>query len=484
MRRTIDSKSFECCIIGAGPAGLGAALELTENGVTDILIIDRNDIVGGLSRTKVYDGVRFDIGPHRFFTRSKEINKLWHNILGNDFISVDRLTRIYFKNNYFNYPIKAIDTLVKLGPIESLQAIISFAAAKVGTKVYPENFEEWITLKFGRKLYETFFKIYTEKVWGIPCNQIDVEWAAQRIKGLDFIQIIKNAIFKNTNKEIKTLVDQFDYPILGAGQMYEAMCDIVVSRGVKIKLGSKVLKFNSKDNQIESIVIINSDGYKEKIYAKQYFSSIPLTHFYKKLSPPETNSIQKAVDKLYYREHITVNLIVNGSNTLFPDQWIYIHSPNVQTARIANYNNFSKAMVGLKDKTALSIEYFVFQQDDLWNETDDTIKALAIDELNYLGLVKKEVVEQSWIVRETESYPVYYMGFQKPYNLVKSRLNQFLNLFPIGRGGLYKYNNQDHSTMSGILAARNYLKPHGPHFNLWNINMEAKYHENGERDNK
>lgn len=477
----MESRSFECCVLGAGPAGFGAALELCRHRVTDLLIIDRNKRVGGLARTELFGGARFDVGPHRFFTKSEEINRLWHDTLGTDFRPVDRLTRIYYKHKLFKYPLKAFDALIKLGPVESVQALGSFARAQLGKHADPSTFEEWITQKFGRKLYETFFKTYTEKIWGIPCSQVGAEWAAQRIKGLDVFEVLKNAVFTGLHKKPKTLVEQFDYPILGAGQMYEVMADQVVAQGAQIKLGTRVVAIHQQQNRVRSIEVLADNGEREEIFAEHFFSSIPLTKFIGMMDPVESDVIRQAAESLYYREHITVDLLVSGTDW-FPDQWIYIHWPDVQMARLANYNNFSKAMVASPRMTALSVEYFVFQHDPLWHRSDPEIVAQAIDELEYVGLVKRNAVEQSWVVRETESYPTYYLGYAGPYETLKARLGQFTNLSPIGRGGMYKYNNQDHSIMSGLLAARNYLQlPGGPN-NLWNINVDAEYQESSERE--
>ena len=478
-----DSKSFECCILGAGPAGFGAAVELVKHGIRDILVLDRNANVGGLARTEEMGGARFDVGPHRFFTKNNEINHLWHETLGADFRPVDRLTRIYYKNKFFNYPIKAVDALVKMGPLESTHAMISFLSAKMKPQSEAETFEDWITQKFGRKLYETFFKTYTEKVWGIPCNQIGAEWAAQRIKGLDIIKVIKNSILGGRGNKIKTLVDQFDYPVMGAGQMYETMADNVTKQGVEVMLKTRLVRINCQEEKITSVDVVGPDGKESRIVARHYFSSIPITHFFKMLLPQAAENLRRASEALYYREHITVDLLVDAVD-LFPDQWIYVHSPDVRMARVANYNNFSKAMVHHGKKTALSIEYFVFQTEDLWKKSDADLRGLAIDEMCRMGLLSKEKVEQAWVVRETESYPTYYIGFQEPYDVLKKAIDAFSNLSPIGRGGMYKYNNQDHSTLSGILAARNYLKLPGTPYSLWDINIDAEYHESAQRSNE
>lgn len=468
------NKSYECCILGAGPAGLGAAVELIDNGVTDLFIIDRNSFVGGLARTESFGGLRFDLGPHRFFTKNHEINKLWHETLGDDFIPVERITRILYNKKLFNYPISAFDVLSKLGLIESSVAVFSYFKAMTGKKKDIITFEDWISNKFGTKLYETFFKTYTEKIWGIPCNQIGKEFAEQRIKGLDIIQVLKNAI--TGTSRVKTLVDQFDYPILGAGQMYEAWAEKVISNGGTILLNSQVVSINEANGIIDNVEVVDAEGNVLTISAKQFFTSIPITHFFDMLRPRVSEEINKPASSLYYREHITVNLSVNKSG-LFPDQWIYIHDPDVKMARIANYNNFSKAMVSDNNKTAISVEYFVFQDDEIWKMDKAKLVDLAIEESSLVGLVDKHAVEQGWVVKETESYPTYYLGYKESYYKLIEKLNQFQNIFPIGRGGMYKYNNQDHSTYSGMLAARNYLNLHGSPFNLWNINIDAEYHE-------
>ena len=453
------------------------AIELVKNGIKDIIIIDKNSKVGGLARTEKFEGVRFDVGPHRFFTKNKEINQLWHSTLGDDFIPVSRLTRILYKKQLFNYPVSAFDALSKLGVLESTSAIISYLNAKVMPSAQIDTFEDWISNKFGKKLFDTFFRTYTEKVWGIPCDKIGKQFAEQRIKGLDIIQVLKNAIIGVNNT--KTLVDQFNYPILGAGQMYEAWADLVTSKGATILLDTEVVSINVNDYNISEIKTNDKEGNETKIMAKQYFTSLPITHFFDLIKPAVNRQISTANSKLYYREHITVNLIINKSG-LFLDQWIYIHEPNVKMARVANYNNFSKLMSSKKNTTAISVEYFAFQNDQLWRLDNQSIIDLAIDEMNSVGLIEKHSVEKGFVIRETESYPTYYLGYKEHYNILKEDLSKFNNLYPIGRGGMYKYNNQDHSTYSGILAARNYLNAEGSPFDLWGINIDAEYQEDKE----
>jgi len=476
----MTDRSYECCILGAGPAGLAAAVELVNHGITSILVVDRNAVVGGLARTEVFGNARFDVGPHRFFTKNVEINRLWHDTLGSDFRPVDRLTRIYHKQKFFHYPIKPFDVVSKLGLVESTHALLSFAAARFTRKREALTFEDWITDRFGRKLYDTFFKTYTEKVWGIPGHQIGAEWAAQRIKGLDIVKVLKDSLLGGSGGTVKTLVDRFDYPVLGAGQMYEVMAEKTAAAGVEFLLGASVVSINRSGDRIASVDVRSGAGAPVRIQANHFFSSIPMTHFVRMLDPPESEKALKAAEALYYREHVTVDLLVSGRSP-FPDQWIYVHSPDVQMARIANYNNFSAAMTGAPDRTALSIEYFTFQHEELWKRPDRELVELAGEELARLKLLSPGQIEGAWVVRESESYPTYYMGFQEPYEILKRRINELQHLSAIGRGGMYKYNNQDHSAYSGLLAARNYLKLPGSPYNLWNINIDAEYLESAER---
>ena len=471
-------KHYKICILGAGPAGLACGLELTDKGQTNICILDKHLIPGGLSRTQQRDKYKFDVGPHRFFTCSIEVNQLWHSTLGADFVPINRLTRIYYRDKFFNYPIKVGDVLLKMPPHEILHSMLSFSTSKFRNNRSADTFEEWVTNMFGEKLYKTFFKTYTEKVWGIPCNEIGAEWASQRIKGLDFGQLIKNSMgFAKATP--KTLVDQFDYPINGAGQMYNAWLEKLDQKNVSVFLGSRITHIEVTDYEIDYIVCKTNAGEDVKITAKQFVGSLPLTHFYKLQGNIDNKIIKNSINALYYRDHITIDLLLDGED-FFPDQWVYIHSPRVKMARIANYNNFSKSMANYENKTCISVEYFAFQTDDLWSMSDTDLKSLAIDEMEMLKLISREKVLDSWVVRETEAYPTYYLGFKQHYNTVIEETDRFKNYIAIGRGGMYKYNNQDHSILSGIMAARKIINPKNQ-ISLWDINIDDDYHEKATR---
>ena len=474
----MSDKEYQFCILGAGPAGLGTAWELAKRGERDVIVIDRNKQVGGLARTEDFDGNLFDVGPHRFFTKNREVNALWHGLLGNDFAPVSRLTRVQYGGKLYRYPISAGDALAKLGPIEATHSMISYMTAKLTRNAdKAETFEEWISARFGDKLYRTFFKTYTEKVWGIPCTEIGADWAAQRIKGLDLVAVLKNSLGIGRGK-VKTLVDQFDYPTKGAGMMYERMAEFAAGEGHEFLLGAEVIRIEREGERLKAAVVKTSDGEERRVSADQFVSTIPITHFVNALSPAVDDDVRAASDALYYRDHITVNLVVEGDD-LFPDQWIYVHSPDVRMARLANYNNFSKAMRARPGTTLVSIEYFVFQDDDIWSMSDDELRAFGTDEIERMKLIPKGAAQQGWVVRETESYPTYYMGFQEPFDKVRGAVDALSNCTPAGRGGMYKYNNMDHSLYTGLLAARNLLAS-DEQYNLWQVNIDAEYLEAAE----
>lgn len=457
-------------VIGAGPAGLGAAYELSKSGIKS-LVFDRNESVGGLARTFNYDGFYFDIGPHRFWTKNKEINNLWREILGSDFKKVKRLTRIYYNKFFFNYPIRPFNVLRGLGVFQVFLIGFSYLIGKIRfSGKDPINFEEWMIKNFGRRLYNIFFKTYTEKVWGIPCYQLGPEWANQRIKNLNLWQAAKNVFTKD--KSVKSLVEEFDYPTKGAGMLYKKIEEIIEARGTKVFLKTDIKKVFHENYKIIAVEILNGNKI-EKVSLDYLFSSMPITSLIKMMDPQLPVGVLKAADKLFYRDHITVNLIINRSN-IFPDQWIYIHDPNLKMARIANYTNFSSEII-LSGKTPISVEYFVFAQDDLWQASDGDLMRLATDELKQLEFIQNNNdILGGFVVREKDSYPTYYTGHQKQFEILKKYLLQFSNLQLIGRAGMYKYNNQDHALLTGILAARNFM---GEKNDIWAVNAEDEYLE-------
>ncbi|MDD4362932.1 MAG: NAD(P)-binding protein [Atribacterota bacterium] len=468
----------EVVIIGAGPAGLGAALELQKNNIKDILVIDRNSIPGGLSRTINYKGNHFDIGPHRFYTKNRDVNEVWHQTLKSNFKAVNRLTRIYYKNKFFNYPLKPFNALINLGISDSAQVILDYFITRVqNNKKEVHSFEDWVSRQFGNKLYQIFFKTYSEKIWGIDCKDISADWAAQRIKGLNLYRAVIDSLnLSKNNKNSKTLIDEFDYPVFGAGMMYEKMAEKIIQNNGDIIYNSRVKQINIKNDKIESI-LVNTNEKDYLVSAKMFFSSMPLTKIIQAITPKAKESIINASKELFFRDHITVNLLID-SGRLFPDHWIYVHSPEVKMARLANYNNFSSKMTENKNETAMSVEYFVFKNDDIWTMDDKDIFKLAVEELHYLNLVDKKLVIDGFTIRETDTYPVYFIGYEKYFNIIKEYISQLSNLQCIGRGGMYKYNNQDHSLYTGILAAKNYC---GSNYNIWNVNVDAEYHEDAKR---
>ncbi|MBP7632952.1 FAD-dependent oxidoreductase [Candidatus Ozemobacteraceae bacterium] len=472
-------RSTEIAILGAGPAGLAAALELARHGRDDLLLLDRHPIPGGLSRTEVFEGNRFDVGPHRFFTASREINALWHELLGDEFLPVQRLTRIFYKKKLFRYPLEAVDALRNLGLRESVTSMLSYAASQFRrTKGEARTFEEWVSGRFGTKLYETFFKTYTEKVWGIPCREIGAEWASQRIKGIDLKTVVTNALFKH-RVQAKTLVDEFDYPSLGAGMMYERMWERASGARRELLLKTDVTKIRRDGMRVTEIEARAADGTTMVVRPGHVFSGIPLTLMLGMLEPAVPEDVRRAIDALYYRDHITVNIVAEGTD-LFPDQWIYVHAPEVRMARMANFNNFSSRMAARPGTSVISIEYFAFRGDDLWNRPDDELKALAARELALMNLLPPERILGSFVTRETESYPTYFLGFQEAYEKVKAFASGLENLSCVGRAGLYKYNNMDHSIATGLAAARKFIGV-TPEADVWSLNTDEEYQENASR---
>jgi protoporphyrinogen oxidase len=465
-------------IVGAGPAGLTAAFNAATAGWQVTVLEKDPEYVGGISRTVCHDGYRFDIGGHRFFSKSAEVTQWWKDRLPDDFIQVRRLSRIYYRGKFFDYPLKPWNALSNLGLFTSIGCVLSYAWARLFPRKPETSLEDWVTNRFGKRLFRIFFKTYTEKVWGISTSELSADWAAQRIKGLSLSKAVINA-FKGKPKAdqavIKTLIDTFSYPRLGPGQMWERTAGDIRKLGGKIEMGAKAVRIRHQDGMVTSIDVAGPGGEIRPIEAAQFILSMPLRESVLAFDPPLSPAALDAAKKLRYRDFLTVSLIVEGDNP-FPDNWIYIHEPNVKLGRIQNFKNWSEAMIGRPGTTCLGLEYFCFEGDGLWTMADAALIELGKKELGQLGLIGSGRVVGGSVVRVEKAYPVYDPGYQENVARIRDELAQFGNLHVVGRNGMHKYNNQDHSMMTAMLAVRNL---EGERFNLWNVNTDAEYHEEG-----
>jgi protoporphyrinogen oxidase len=464
-------------IIGAGPAGLTAAYMLSKAGVQSI-VLEKDPTVGGIARTINYKNYYFDIGGHRFFTKVKSVENIWKEVLGEDLLRRHRLSRIYFNKKFFYYPLRPWNALLGLGIWNSILISFSYLTSQLFPSRKEETFEQWVSNRFGKHLYKIFFKTYTEKVWGIPCNEISAEWAGQRVKGLSLMTALKHAILKkqpgqkDKKRVIKTLIEEFDYPKLGPGMMWRAMVEIIQKNGSQVCLGKEVEGIRWSGNKVEALEV-RGDGQIELLSGKDFISSMPLREALQKFKPGVPKEVLDAANDLKYRDFLTVALIINKPK-VFPDTWIYIHDPEVKVGRIQNFKNWSPFMVPEPNKTCLGLEYFCFEGDRLWNMPDEKLIELAKRELSTLGLVNQNDVEEGTVVRMPKAYPIYDSTYQKAIDVVRHFLNEFDNLQLVGRNGMHKYNNQDHSMLTALLSAENIL---GANHDLWAINVEQEYHE-------
>ncbi|MBC8138591.1 MAG: NAD(P)/FAD-dependent oxidoreductase [Fibrella sp.] len=462
-------------IIGAGPAGLTAAYSLVKNGVAP-LVLEMSDKVGGISRTEVYKDYRFDIGGHRFFTKVAEVEALWREVLGEEFLRVPRLSRIYYGRKYYDYPLRIATTVRNLGPVESTLILASYAKAQMRRKMKPhakeETFEQWVTHRFGSRLYRTFFKTYTEKVWGIPCNQIRSDWAAQRIQGMSLVTAIRNAL-KMQGGDAKSLIKEFDYPRLGPGMMWEQFTAKVEEAGGEVRMQTETVRVLRERNRITGIVTRDTNGTEQTVPVTQLISSMAVTDLIARMEPAPPEPVRTAAAGLKHRDFLVVALILRGEK-LFPDNWIYIHSPEVKVGRIQNFANWSPAMVPEPDRTCLGMEYFCQKGDGLWQTSDAELIALATREVGELGVANPDDVVDGAVVRQPLAYPVYDGEYKENLAVVREWLGTLENFQTIGRNGLHRYNNQDHSMLSAMLAVRNLF---GEKHDLWEVNTERSYHE-------
>lgn len=460
----------EILIIGAGPAGLTAAWEAEKHGIKT-LIIEGDKEIGGISRTVERNGWRFDIGGHRFFTKVDEVYQIWDEILDEeDFLLRPRMSRIYYKNKFYDYPLKASNALLNLGIIEAVRCVLSYFYVRVFPPKNQDNFEDWVAARFGWRLYNIFFKTYTEKVWGVDARKIGSDWASQRIKNLSLMKAILNAFQINKSGEIiTTLIDKFKYPKYGPGMMWETAYKKLEEKNHKILLSSKVVEIN-KENDIYKVKIDSGEVFE----AKNILSSMPLAHLPKTIKPLPNNNVLESGQNLKFRDFLSVALVIDEKDA-FPDNWIYIHDPGVKVGRVQNYGSWSPYLVK-EGKTCLGLEYFVNIGDELWSMEDEKLIDLAIKELEKLSLIKTNSTHEGYVVRMPKAYPVYDLDYSKNIDTIEKWLSKdHKNIYPIGRNGMHRYNNQDHSMMTAVLSIRNIIL--GEKNNIWKVNVEEDYHE-------
>ncbi len=459
-------------IIGAGPAGLTAGWELVRRGVP-VEVVEKHSLVGGIARTERYKDYYFDIGGHRFFTRVPEVKKLWQEWMGSELLLRPRLSRIFYNGKYFNYPLRAVNALVGLGMWESIRIIFSYLRAQLRPYREEKTFEQWVSNRFGRRLYEVFFKTYTEKVWGIPCSEIRAEWAAQRIKGLTLPAAVRNALFPPRGEVIKTLIDEFHYPERGPGMMWERVAHLLEMRDSAVHLQSEAVKVLREGVRVTGVVVRHR-GTTMTLTGTDVFSTMPLSELIPIFEPAPPDAVLAAARGLRYRDFLTVVLILDEPN-LFSDNWIYVHSPDVRVGRIQNFKNWSPAMVPDKAKTSLGLEFFCDEGDSLWEMTDEALVVLGTRELRQIGIAPDAEVLDGMVVRQRKAYPIYDAHYGELLSVVKNWLVGLENFHTLGRNGLHKYNNQDHSMLTAILAVRNALL--GEEHDVWEVNTERSYHE-------
>ncbi len=457
-------------VVGAGPAGLSAARELALAD-TDVTVLEQENQIGGISKTFEHNGFRFDVGGHRFFTKLPQVDRVWTELMGSEFLVRERLSRIFYRGRLMDYPLSIGSTLRTLGVADSVLAMGSYLWARVrpGSE---DSFEGWVTNRFGRRLYEHFFKTYTEKVWGMPCAQISADWAVQRIKSLSLWRAVRDALLRRGAAEATSLLRQFRYPRLGPGMLYGRYRDQVVEAGGRVLLSHRAVRLRMSDGRVRSVIAETADG-EEEFEADEFLSSMPLSELALCADPPPPEQVVAAARRLRHRSFVTAGLIVDQPDP-FRDQWIYVHEPDVAIGRVQNYRNWSPHMVPDESKCSVGVEYFAWTDDPIWSEPDEAIIDLARRELDHLGLVDAGAVADGIVVRMANAYPVYDSGYRERVAVVRGWLEGIENLQTIGRGGQHRYNNMDHSVMTGMLAARNIL---GEQHDVWGVNVEEEYLE-------
>ena len=482
--------AVDVAIIGAGPAGLTAAYLLSKQGFS-VTVIEKDPVyVGGISRTVEHGGFRFDIGGHRFFSKSQEVVALWNEILPDDFIQRPRMSRIYYEGKFYSYPLRAFEALGNLGIIRSSLCMASFAKAKAFPNKNVKSFEDWTVNQFGRKLYSIFFKTYTEKVWGMPCNEMSADWAAQRIKGLSLGAAVIDGLKRslglnkkpNDGMETKTLLETFRYPRQGPGMMWNAARDKVVAMGNEVVMDTalKQLRFDDVTKRW-NMQTVTGNGAVANINAAHVISSAPMRELAGRIYPlPAT--LPSALN-LTYRDFLTVALMIK-SEDLFPDNWIYIHDDKVKVGRVQNFRSWSPEMVPDPELACVGLEYFCFEGDGLWSMSDGDLVKLAAKEMAILGLCDPKDVVGGAVVRQEKAYPVYDETYRDNVEAMRAELEiAYPTLHMVGRNGMHRYNNQDHAMMTAMLTVKNIVAG-ARIYDIWNVNEDAEYHESGDEGEK
>jgi len=467
-------------IIGAGPAGLTAAYILvTRYGIVST-ILESDSIVGGISRTVERDGWRFDIGGHRFFTKVKEVEALWHEILPDeDFMLRPRMSRIYYKGKYYDYPLKAWNALKNLGLWEAFLSVMSYVWVRLNPPKDQTTLEGWIVSRFGWRLYNHFFKTYNEKLWGVPVNKLPADFAAQRIKNLSLSSAVMNALLpKRNQKKITSLIEEFQYPKFGPGMMWERCRDLIEARGCQVVMNSRVVGIRYENGRAIAVIAQDKEDTRVEYPCDQLISSMPISQLLKAMDPPAPKEIFQAADDLRYRDFVTVALVVPEKYS-FPDNWIYVHSKEVQVGRIQNFGSWSPHMVK-EGRTCLGLEFFVFEGDKTWTKPDAELIEQGKRELEILGLVEASKVEAGYVVRMPKAYPFYDEHYKANVAKIVQWLNASVpNVHPVGRNGMHRYNNQDHSMYTAMLTSENIAR--GTHHDVWSVNVEEIYHEENKK---
>ncbi|HTZ57608.1 MAG TPA: NAD(P)/FAD-dependent oxidoreductase [Acidobacteriaceae bacterium] len=518
-------------LIGAGPAGLTAALEFLRRSDVHPIVIEASQEIGGISRTVRHNGNRIDIGGHRFFSKSDRVMNWWMDLMPPEatadtqhalryqnkqralsitasgatpetadlvMLVRPRKSRIYFLRRFFDYPIKLTgDTLSKLGLVRTVKIGVSYLVARLFPRKVEKSLEDFLVNRFGRQLYLTFFKSYTEKVWGVPCERISAEWGAQRIKGLSLttaiLHFLKKTFSSPGNQAIQqkgtetSLIEKFLYPKYGPGQLWEHVADLIREQEGEVLLGWRATRLFVEGDTITAVEAVNDSGQHRRFAADYVFSTMPVRELIDAMDTPIPAPVKEVSDGLQYRDFITVGLLVNqltvreaGGGPL-KDNWIYIQEPDVLVGRLQIFNNWSPYMVADPNKTWIGLEYFCYQTDSLWNMSDEDLKKFAIAEVEKIGILRASDVTDAHVVRVPKTYPAYFGTYDR-FHVIREFLDRFENLYLVGRNGMHKYNNQDHSMLTAMTAVDNILAGIRDKDNLWSINTEMEYHEEGARN--